>query len=45
MTKFPCSLCGSRNWPNTWTACPLCRADDDTEVDQDIEEEETNNDD
>ena len=25
--KFPCSNCGSRNWPRLGTTCPLCWGD------------------
>ncbi len=24
MSKFPCTMCGSRNWPREDTSCPLC---------------------
>ena len=24
MIKFPCTMCGSRNWPREDTSCPLC---------------------
>lgn len=40
MLKFPCSLCGSRNWPNEWTSCPLCRMTDDDEEEQETDDEE-----
>jgi hypothetical protein len=30
-TNFPCSMCGSRNWPRKGAACPLCRSDEDGE--------------
>jgi len=37
--KFVCTLCGSRNWPNDHTDCPLCRLDDEDDEDDDEEEE------
>ena len=41
MLKFPCTLCGSRNWPREDTSCPLCQMpDDDDEDDTEDEEEE-----
>lgn len=24
MSNFPCTLCGSRDWPRPDTDCPLC---------------------
>jgi predicted amidophosphoribosyltransferase len=24
MTRFPCTLCGSRDWPRENAGCPLC---------------------
>ena len=32
--NWPCTLCGSRDWPSDDSSCPLCRAredDDETE--------------
>ena len=26
-SNFPCSLCGSRDWPRPDTECPLCYGD------------------
>jgi len=31
-------MCGSRNWPNDHTDCPLCRLDEDDEDDDEEEE-------
>lgn len=28
MIKFPCTLCGSRNWPSATSSCPLCQFSD-----------------
>lgn len=28
MITFPCTLCGSRNWPRPDADCELCRGDD-----------------
>lgn len=25
--KFPCTLCGSRDWPRLDTDCPLCHGE------------------
>lgn len=30
--RFPCTMCGSRNWPTKDTSCPLCY--DETEEEQ-----------
>jgi hypothetical protein len=38
MLKFPCTLCGSRNWPNEWTSCPLCRLEDDDETTDELDD-------
>lgn len=39
--NFPCTLCGSRNWPIKDDPCPLCRAPDDTaDKDQPTDQEE-----
>lgn len=33
ITNFPCTLCGSRDWPRNDTNCPLCQiADDDSPI-------------
>jgi hypothetical protein len=32
IARFPCTLCGSRNWPTKETSCPLCY--DDSEDDE-----------
>jgi hypothetical protein len=31
-TKFPCTLCGSRDWPTTDTDCELCFGNPDEDV-------------
>jgi len=36
MTNFPCTLCGSRNWPRPDTDCPNCQGEED-EYDEDYE--------
>lgn len=28
MTRFPCTLCGSRDWPNPDSDCELCQPTD-----------------
>jgi hypothetical protein len=28
MNRFPCTLCGSRNWPRENAGCPLCEMPD-----------------
>jgi len=30
-TRFPCTLCGSRDWPREDADCPLCELPDDDE--------------
>lgn len=36
MSHFPCTLCGSRDWPRLDADCELCRGDDE-ERDPDAE--------
>jgi hypothetical protein len=31
MNRFPCTLCGSRNWPRENAGCPLCEIPDEDE--------------
>lgn len=38
--NFACTLCGSRNWPREDADCPLCRADEPEEPDQDQPDDE-----
>lgn len=44
IARFPCTLCGSRNWPSEDTTCPLCRIEDDDDIDDEpeLEPEPTN---
>jgi hypothetical protein len=37
--KFPCSNCGSRNWPRLGTTCPLCWGDPEDENETEPEPE------
>lgn len=39
--NWACSLCGSRNWPNPDSHCPLCigESDDDESYDDNDDEE------
>jgi hypothetical protein len=41
MSNFPCTLCGSRNWPRPDSECRLCR-DDEEDEDEETEENTTN---
>lgn len=38
--KWPCSLCGSRNWPNPDSYCPLCIGDSEKDPDEYDEDED-----
>jgi hypothetical protein len=40
MLKFPCTLCGSRDWPRKNAGCPLCEMPEDDEEPEDTEDEE-----
>jgi hypothetical protein len=42
MSKAPwaCSLCGSRDWPNTYTRCPACYGEPDEPEPEDYEPED-----
>jgi hypothetical protein len=37
-TRFPCTLCGSRDWPREDTSCPLCQTEDDDDTEDEEEE-------
>jgi len=37
MTKFPCTLFGSTNWPRPNTTCPLCRGEEEIEDETEFE--------
>jgi len=37
ITRFPCTMCGSRDWPRKDSPCPLCSLEDD---DDDLDEDE-----
>ena len=39
IARFPCTLCGSRNWPRENTSCPLCSLEDDDDIDEETETE------
>jgi hypothetical protein len=41
MNKSPCSLCGSRDWPNEYSPCPQCKPSEwvSNEEDQDHPDE------
>lgn len=41
--KFPCTLCGSRNWPSSETSCPLCYEPEEEAAERTAEEEEQGN--
>lgn len=36
--NWACSLCGSRNWPNPDSHCPLCAGDSKEDFDDDDDE-------
>jgi hypothetical protein len=38
--KWACSLCGSRDWPNTYTSCPACYGEPDPEPEYEPDEYE-----
>lgn len=33
ITRFPCTLCGSRDWPRENTSCPLCAVEKEKDSD------------
>jgi hypothetical protein len=39
ITRFPCTMCGSRDWPRKDSPCPLCSMDDDDDIGEDEETE------
>ena len=45
MSNWPCTRCGSRNWPSPDTSCPLCYEEavieslDDLEIEEQEEEQ------
>ena len=39
MSKRPCHLCGSTNWPSPTTTCPLCFGEPEPEPDYDEDDD------
>jgi NMD protein affecting ribosome stability and mRNA decay len=38
--NWPCTRCGSRDWPRADTSCPLCYKEEEIEIEETETEEE-----
>lgn len=41
MLNWPCTLCGSRDWPSDDSSCPLCRTQEEEEEEENTDHEDT----